>query len=158
MEICCQPVESDHWIWPRLEQGSACLLVQFRFHSESAEPPGTRGCVDTQEGTHLGTFYKQLNRPGVGGTSKNGVPTWDNSMPARQEGGKKDKKEKVFGLLNGQTNIAAHRSFTILKQYITGSKGEFYLVTALNSKYLGLQDDVLIFCLPPKCSCNGKQL
>lgn len=117
MEIYHQPVEFDRWLWPRSEQGSACLFVQFRFHSESAEPPGTRGCADTQEGTRLGTFYKQLNRPGAGGTSKNGVPTWDNCMPARQEGG------KVFGLLNVQTDIIAHRSFKFLKQLITGSKG-----------------------------------
>lgn len=58
--------------------------MQFRFHSEPAEPPGTRGCADTLEGTRLGTFYKQLNRPDAGGTGKNGVPTWDNCMPARQ--------------------------------------------------------------------------
>lgn len=85
MEIC-QPVESDRWTWPRSEQQSACLVVQFHFRSESEQPPGTRGCVDTQEGTRLGTFYKQLNRPGAGGTGKNGVPTWDNCMPARQQG------------------------------------------------------------------------
>lgn len=85
MEIYYQPVESDRWIWPRSEQGSVCSFVQFRFHSEPAEPPGTRGCADTQEGTRLGTFYKQLNRPGGGGTSKNGVPTWDNCMPSHQD-------------------------------------------------------------------------
>lgn len=90
MEIYYRPVESDHWIWPRSEQESACLFVQFRFHSESAEPPGTRGCADTQEGTHLGTFYKQPSRPGAGGTGKNGVPTWDSCMPAKQRGGKKN--------------------------------------------------------------------
>lgn len=89
MEIYCLSVEFDHWIWPRSEQESACLFVQFRFHSESAEPPGTRGCADTQEGTHLGTFYKQPSRPGAGGTGKNGVPTWDSCMPAKQRGGEK---------------------------------------------------------------------
>lgn len=114
MEIYYQPVESDHWIWPRSEQESACLFVQFRFHSELVEPPGTRGCADTQEGTRLGTFYKQLNRPGAGGTSKNGVPTWDNCMPARQGGGRKKKSIWSF-------DITAHRSFTILKQLITRS-------------------------------------
>jgi len=95
MEICCQPVEFDRWIWSRSEQQSACLSVQFRFHSESVEPPGTRGCAGTQGRTRLGTFYKQLNRPGAAGTSKNGVPTWGNCMPARQGGGEK-KKYLVF--------------------------------------------------------------
>lgn len=89
-----QPVEFDHWLWPRSEQESAGLFVQFHFRSEPAEPPGTRGCADTRGGTRLGTFCKQLDRPGAGGTSKNGVPTWDSCMPARQ--GKKWKKKKKY--------------------------------------------------------------
>lgn len=119
MEIC-QPVESDRWTWPRSEQQSACLVVQFHFRSESEQPPGTRGCVDTQEGTCLGTFYKQLNRPGAGGTGKNGVPTWDNCMPARQQGKENFKiSYLVFGTFR---ETKAHQSFTISKQLSIGDK------------------------------------
>lgn len=112
MEIC-QPVESDHWTWPQSGQQSACLVVQFRFRSEWEQPPGTRGCVDTQEGTRLGTFYKQLNRPGAGGTGKNGVPTWDNCMPARQQG--KKIKNQLFGLLN----VQRHKSTPVFYHFET---------------------------------------
>lgn len=100
-----QPVEFDHWVWPHWEQESAWLFVQFHFHSELAEPPGTRGCADTREGTRLGTFYKRLNRPGAGGTSKNGVPTWDSCMPARQG---KGKKRRIFDFPNVQTDTGTH--------------------------------------------------
>lgn len=84
MQTYHQPAGPGRWIGPHSGQGNACLFVQVHSHSEPAVPPGTRGCAGTQEGTHSGTFYKQLNRPGAGGTSKNGVPTWDNCMPARQ--------------------------------------------------------------------------
>lgn len=115
MEIC-QPVESDHWTWPQSGQQSACLVVQLHFRSEWEQPPGTRGCADTQEGTRLDTFYKQLNRPGAGGTGKNGVPTWDNCMPARQQGRKKLRIScLVFQMFK---NIKAQQSFTILKQLL----------------------------------------
>lgn len=118
MEIC-QPVESDHWTWPRSGQQSACLVVQFRFRSEQEQPPGTRGCADTQEGTRLGTFYKQLNRPGAGGTGKNGVPTWDNCMPARQQG-KKRFKSVIWSFECSER----HKSTF---QNNTGDKSEFSL-------------------------------
>lgn len=109
MEIC-QPVESDHWTWPQSGQQSACLVVQFHFRFEWEQPPGTRGCADTQEGTRLGTFYKQLNRPGAGGTGKNGVPTWDNCMPARQQG---KKINQLFGLLN----VQRHKSTPVIYHF-----------------------------------------